>query len=623
MSTVKFSFGEPGAQAGRSPFRLAVMAEYLPRDYETGKPDSRYYDLPVDKDNFNEAMVKAGMRLCFDIKNPLAQTPKELHIDLPLNLIKTLRPDNIVRTVPELKSLLEVREMLVELKQQQRTVSDFAVRIATYDLPPGTVEEIAAIIQPPRKTGKKSPPPPPPPTDKPAAKDSDTIENILDMIETGQEQSATPPAGSRIKDALDDFVRGDKPPSEKINVAAIQKAIAAVDAALGQGVDAIIHHPEFKRIERLWRGLKYLVDQTNFRKNIKLEIINTDKDHLLEVFNKQIYQPEYDGLSEIPLAAVVLAFEFDAGTPDIDLLRELGQKAAEIPLVVLGSVGASFFGLEESAKLESLPYLNTLLESPEYVKFNGLRDDPNSRWLALGFNRFLLRFPYGHEGWAIKSFDYRESIDDGDDYTWGNPVWGLASLMTISYAKTGWATQIGGRSAGSTLEDLAVHPFALPNGETVNIPLETIVSDRRLREFDHNGIIPLLCDSNSDDAYFLAEPSVNRPRHDADAAKAEKNAFMASLPYQMYAGEVARFINRRYNELTSGAGAAEIESHFAGALAAFNITRDEPGQPGRIKTRVAESSTAPGKQELTIEISSPPQILHGRAVVQMSLPLRT
>lgn len=623
MSTIKFSFGEPGAQAGRSPLRLALMAEFLPRDYETGKPLTRSLHLPVDKDNFNEAMVKAGMRLRFDIKNPLAGTPKELHVDLPLNLIKALRPDNIVRTIPELKSLLEVREMLVEVKQRARTVADFAVRVAAYDLPPKVAEAIAAALQPPRKGKKKAAPAPPPPKAKPAPKDSDTIENILDMIETGQEQTETTETGSKIKDVLEDYLRGDKPPSEKINVAAVQKAITEADTILGRGIDAIIHHPEFRRVERLWRGLKYLVDQTNFRKNIKLEIINADRDHVLEIFNTEIHQPEFDALSEAPLAAVILAYEFDAATPDIELLRELSRKAAEIPLVVLGSVGASFFGLDNAAKLDSLPYLNTLLESPEFVKFNGLRDDPTSRWLALGFNRFLLRFPYGHEGWAIKSFDYRESIGGKEDYAWGNPVWGLASLMTRSYEKTGWATQIGGRSAGSTLENLAVHPFALPNGDTINIPLETIIPDRRLQEFDQNGIIPLLCDSNSDDAYFLAEPSVHRPRHDADAARAEQNAFMASLPYQMYAGEVARFINRRYSELTSGAGAAEIEAHFAQALAAFNITREEPGQPGRIKTRVAESPTTPGKQELTIEISSPPQILHGRAVIQMSLPLRT
>jgi type VI secretion system protein ImpC len=624
MSTIKFSLDEPAAQAGRPPLRLAVLAEFMPRVYESGQPDEHVFRFPVDKDNFNETMAKAGLRLKFDIKNPLGPAPKELHIDLPLNLIKALRPDNIVRTVPAMRSLLEVRELLVEVAQRSRTLADFAVRVASHDqLPQHPAEAIAAILSPPRKGTGKTPPAPPPAKSKPRTSGADVVDNILDMIDTGDDQTPPVESGLTIKAALDEYIRGDRKPAAKVNIAAVQKAITALDEALGRGVDAIIHHPEFKRVERLWRGLKFLIDQTDFRKDIKLEIINAHQDNLPAVFTGEIHQPEYEGLSETPLAAALLIYEFTAANPDIDLLRTLAGQVAEIPLVVFGSVGGSFFGLENAGLMLTAPSLSSLLDGPGYIKFNGLRDEPASRWLALAFNRFQLRFPYGHEGWAIKSFGYREQITAWEDITWGNPVWGLAANMTRSYAQSGWPTQIARRETGRMLENLPVHALALPDGEAVTVPLETIITDQRLQEFDKNGIIPLLCDINMDSAYILAAPSVYRPRHDADANKAEMNALMASLPYQLYAGDIARTINRRYNELTSGAPAAECESRVAQMLAAHNVTRDDPGIPGRITTRTARSTTDPNKLELALEINSPPGILHGRAVVRMSLPLRS
>jgi len=622
MNPMTFSFDGPAAQAGRPPFRLAIVGEFAPRDYATGKPSTQRFHLPVDKDNFNETIAKTGLRLQFDIPNPLAAKPKEIHVSIPLNLFKALRPDNIVRAVPELKALLDIRELLVEVKQRTRTPADFAVRIGSYDIPPAAAEAIAAVLSPPRKTTKKTAAAPPPPKDKRSARKPDTVENILDMIDTGEERPSSSETGTTIRAALEEFVRGEKAPSEKVNVAAVQHALATVDRVLGYGVDAVIHHPEFKRVERLWRGLKYLIDQTDFRKNIKLEIINAHRDNLLDIFIREIYQPEYDAISEAPLAAAVLAFEFTAANPDIEVLRELAIKAADIPLLVLGAVGAPFFGRQKAAELLQAPDLRTLLEAPEYIKFNGFRDDPASRWLALGFNRYQQRFPYGHEGWAIKSFDYREQLADEDDHAWGNPVWALAVQMVRSQAKTGWATQIAGRASGLMLENLAVHEFVLPNGDSTAIPLEIMVSDRRLQEFEKSGIIPLLCDSNADGAYILAAPTVYRPRHDADTGREENNAFMASLPYQLYAGDIARFINRRYNELVSGATAAEAENRVARTLVGYNISREDPGRPGRVKTNVVQSAAA-GKQELAIEMSSPPGVLHGRAVMHMSLPLRT
>jgi len=194
--------------------------------------------------------------------------------------------------------------------------------------------------------------------------------------------------------------------------------------------------------------------------------------------------------------------------------------------------------------------------------------------------------------------------------------------LTRSYARVGWATQISGRRNGGVLENLPIRTIRLPNGEPANIPVETLVPDRRLEELDRSGIIPLLCDINSDSAYLLATPTVHRPAHDADSAKAERNAFATSLPNQMYVGEIARFINRKHAEFTTGLGAGEVETRFTGALKAFNVARDEPGDCGVVHVQIQDSATRTGHKELVIQVSSPKRVLHGRAGTELTLPIR-
>jgi hypothetical protein len=42
-------------------------------------------------------------------------------------------------------------------------------------------------------------------------------------------------------------------------------------------VNAILHAPEVKALETAWRGVKYLVDEVDFRENVRLEMVNGDQ----------------------------------------------------------------------------------------------------------------------------------------------------------------------------------------------------------------------------------------------------------------------------------------------------------------------------------------------------------
>ncbi|STV72925.1 EvpB/family type VI secretion protein [Klebsiella michiganensis] len=71
---------------------------------------------------------------------------------------------------------------------------------------------------------------------------------------------------------------------EKLDKTLIDHHIAELDYQISRQLDAVMHHPEFQKVESLWRGLKQLVDSTDYRQNVKTEILDVSKDDLRQDF---------------------------------------------------------------------------------------------------------------------------------------------------------------------------------------------------------------------------------------------------------------------------------------------------------------------------------------------------
>jgi len=71
---------------------------------------------------------------------------------------------------------------------------------------------------------------------------------------------------------------------EKLNANAVDSMIADLDRRLSAQIDQILHAPAFQAMESSWRGIKYLIDKTDFRENTKIELLNVSKDDLLADF---------------------------------------------------------------------------------------------------------------------------------------------------------------------------------------------------------------------------------------------------------------------------------------------------------------------------------------------------
>ncbi len=78
---------------------------------------------------------------------------------------------------------------------------------------------------------------------------------------------------------------------EKLDKTILDHHIAELDFQIGRQLDEVMHHDAFQRTESIWRGLKSLVDKTDFRQNVKLELLDLSKEELRQDFEDSPSRP--------------------------------------------------------------------------------------------------------------------------------------------------------------------------------------------------------------------------------------------------------------------------------------------------------------------------------------------
>ena len=290
-------------------------------------------------------------------------------------------------------------------------------------------------------------------------------ENAVDISAfRSAEALAESKANERIGAALAFFVESilNSPAAvEKIDKAVLDNQIAEIDRRISLQLDEILHTPEFQKMESTWRSLKFLVDRTDFRRNVKIDILDLSKEELSEDFEdapetiqsglyKHVYTDEYDTPGGEPFAAMVSNLEFESTAPDIYLLQEISKVAASCHCPFIGSVTPSFFGKESVDDLPKIEDLHNYMERSEFLRWNAFRQSDDSRYVGLTLPRFMLRLPYGPETQPIKEFNYVENVNgrDHQKYLWGNGSFAFAANMIRSFISNGWCVQIRGPEAG-------------------------------------------------------------------------------------------------------------------------------------------------------------------------------
>lgn len=349
--------------------------------------------------------------------------------------------------------------------------------------------------------------------------------------------------------------QNDKQPVKK---ALVDRMIAEIDSKLSQQMDEILHHSHFQALESSWRGLKLLVDRTDFRENTRIELINASKQDLLEDFEdspdivqsglyKHVYTAEYGQFGGKPVGALISNYYFGPSAPDIKTLQYVATVASMSHAPFIASAGPQFFGLESFNGLPDIKDLQDHFEGPQFAKWQAFRERDDARYVGLTLPRFLLRTPYDPLENPVKSFVYKENVSAShEDYLWGNTAFTFATRLTESFAKYRWCPNIIGPQNGGAVDDLPLHHFESMGEIETKIPTEVLVSDRREYELAEQGFIALTMRKGSDNAAFFSASSTQKAKffgNSEEGKNAELNYRLGTqLPYLFIVNRLAHYL---------------------------------------------------------------------------------
>jgi type VI secretion system protein ImpB len=110
------------------PLKLMMLGDYTLRQDDTPLEDRK--PIGVDKDNFGEVMRKHDLAADLNVPNRLSgNAGDEMSVSLKFGALKDFEPESVVRQVPELNQLLELREALTALKGPLGNVPAFRKKI--------------------------------------------------------------------------------------------------------------------------------------------------------------------------------------------------------------------------------------------------------------------------------------------------------------------------------------------------------------------------------------------------------------------------------------------------------------------------------------------------------------
>jgi type VI secretion system protein ImpC len=346
---------------------------------------------------------------------------------------------------------------------------------------------------------------------------------------------------------LAEYVLKDRSVISDDTIASIQSIIAQIDKKLTEQINLILHHEDFQKLEGSWRGLHYMVNNTETDEQLKIRVMNISKKELGKTLKKykgtswdqsplfkKLYEEEYGQFGGEPFGCLMGDYHFDHSPQDVELLAQIAQISAASHAPFIAGVSPTTLQMESWSELANPRDLTKIFSTPDYAAWRSLRDSDDSKYIGLAMPRFLSRLPYGAKTDPVDEFDFEENTEaaHSKNYTWTNAAYAMATNINRSFKLYGWCSRIRGIESGGAVENLPVHSFPTDDGGVdMKCPTEIAISDRREAELAKSGFMPLIHKKNSDFAAFIGAQSLQKPA-EYDDPDATSNANLAArLPY--------------------------------------------------------------------------------------------
>ncbi|WP_447878310.1 type VI secretion system contractile sheath large subunit [Serratia fonticola] len=384
-----------------------------------------------------------------------------------------------------------------------------------------------------------------------------------------------------------------------LTILLIDRLLRELDKRLSTQMDAILHAPDFQRLESTWRGLSLLVDNIPFHENIQLTLLHATQDELRADFEfspditssgyyRHVYSAGYGQFGGVPVAAVIGCYDFTPGAADIKLLHYLSVVSAMAHAPFLSAADASFFGVDTLADLPTILDLDAVMASPTHLRWRALRDTADARYLGLTVCRFLQREPYTPASQQVRQFAYQEQVTSHQHLLWGNSAFLLAICLAGSFARYRWCPNIIGADSGGAFRNLPAQYYPALGRWQEKIPTETLLSDQWQYTLSMAGFIPLGVRKQGQDVVFYSANSVQSPLgtdNTPEGMNARVNAQLgAQLPYLFIITRLAHTIKVLQRERLGGwRNRGDLQLQLNNWLKRFVSDQENP--PASVRSR--------------------------------------
>jgi type VI secretion system protein ImpC len=511
------------------PFVVGVLAD-LSGVPETSLPPLKGRKfVEITPVNFDDVLAAFNPRLSFPVDRTLEEDGGQIRVELGFRGIDDFGPAQVARQVGPLRDLLEARtrigtfQSLVSRDEKlQHMIREALTSSGTTELSESSQAETGSQFD----------------------RISRVVEAASSLERTGVQELVTAFVDNvNLLSAANDLH------------AAISVGIAEIDSRLSRQLREILHHPEFLALESTWRGLHYLLMQTEVSELLKIRVLNVKK---TELFNdlmeapefresaafRKIYEEEYGVFGGEPFGLLVGAYEFRESDDDVEMLQSLSQIAATSHAPFLAGASPGILQLDSFASLGRVANVYETFESSEYSRWRQFRESDDSRYIGLVLPHILLRLPYDKTTAPVVEFDFQEFTEAPHhmELLWGNAAFALAARVTGSFAHYGWCVAIQGVEGGGLVEGLPIATFAANGDNILKASTDVAITDRREVDLSRIGFIPLVQGRSVELPAFFSVNSVYRPGQYESSAATEASRVDGQLRYVFAVSRFAHYL---------------------------------------------------------------------------------
>lgn len=403
-------------------------------------------------------------------------------------------------------------------------------------------------------------------------------------------------------------------PAQGDLITALQQRISDIDQLISDQLNEIMHAEAFQKLEASWRGLHFLVKNTETSTSLKLRVLPATKKELLSdvekasefdqsTLFKKIYEEEFGTFGGHPYGCLIGDYEFGRHPQDMALLEKISNIAAAAHAPFIAAASPKLFDLDSFNDLAQPRDLAKLFESSELVKWRSFRESEDSRYVSLVLPHVLTRLPYGPDTTPVEEFNFVEDTDGTEPkkYLWGNAAYVLGQRITNAFSLHHWCAAIRGVEGGGIVQGLPAHTFRTDEGDiALKCPTEIAITDRREKELNDLGFISLVHCKGTDYGAFFGSQTANKPKA-YGTPQANANAFLsAQLPYILASSRFAHYLKAiMRDKIGSFLTRENVEKFLNDWIANYILLRDDAGQETKAKYPLREArvdvSEVPGK----------------------------